>query len=122
MLAVFQVGKSEVHSIEVFSSLLFGREIVKVDGEEIINKKKFPIWFTDHMQFEIGNEEEHRVELKYNVLTLSSRAYVDGRLYVGCLFPQVVGYNAFILAIIALVISIIALVVTLRVFQVNTIR
>ena len=101
MLAVFQVGKSEVHSIEVFSSLLFGREIVKVDGEEVINKKKFPIWFRDYMQFEVGDEEKKQVELKYNTLTFSSKAYVNGKLHVGCLFPQVVGYNALIVATVA---------------------
>jgi hypothetical protein len=102
MLAVFQVGKSEVHSIEVFSSLLSGRDIVKVDGEEIINKKKFSIWFTDYMEFEVGDEEKDRVELKYNTLIFSSKAYVNGKLCVGCLFPQIVGYNALIVATVAL--------------------
>ena len=103
MLAVFQVGKNEVHSIEVFSSFLSGREIVKVDGVEVINKKKFPIWLTDYMQFEVGDEEKNQVELKYNVSTFSSRAYVNGRLHVGCLFPQVVGYNALMVATAALI-------------------
>ena len=107
MLGTFQVGKDELHFVEVFSSLFFGKEIVKVDGEEFINKKKFPIWFTDHMEFEIGNNEKHQVELKYNTLKFSSKVYVDGKLHVGCLFPQVVGYNAFIFALFALIVAVI---------------
>ena len=107
MLAVFQVGKSEFHSIEVFSSLVFSREIVKVDGEEIINKKKFPIWLSDHMQFEVGDKEKHQIELKYNTWSLSSKVYVDGKLYVGCLFPQVIGHNALILATLAFILAMI---------------
>jgi hypothetical protein len=107
MLAVFQVGKSEVHTVEVYSSLTSGKEIVKVDGEEVINKKKFPIWFTDYMQFEVGEEEKYNVELKYNAMTFSSRVYVNGQLHIGCLFPQVAGCNAIIIAYIALAVTLI---------------
>lgn len=108
MIAVFQVGKSEVHTIEVYSSLFFAREIIKVDGIEVINKQKFPFWLTDYMQFEVGEEEKNLVELKYNTMIFRSRAYVNGKLHVGCLFPQVAGYNAYIIATIALIVALLA--------------
>ena len=102
MLAVFQVGNSEVHSVEVYSSLNFPRQIVKVDGEEIINNKGFSIWLRNHVQIEVGDQEKHQIEFKFNIFTLSSRVYVDGKLYVGCLFPQIIGYTALIIAIFSL--------------------
>ena len=103
MLAAFQVGNSEVHSIEVSLSTFFARHTVKVDGEEIINKKGFSNWPRNHVQFEVGDQEKHQIELKYNILALSSRVYVDGKLYVGCLFPQLIGYTALIIAIYSLI-------------------
>ena len=107
MLATFQVGDIEKHHVQVYSRFLGipGLEVISVDGLEILRKRKSPIWLTDHLEFEVGHSERHRVELRYNTLTLSSQAYVDGRLHVGCLFPQVIGFNAIILAILALLIS-----------------
>jgi len=104
MIAVFQVGQKEMHSIEVFSYFFSGKDIIKVDGKEIINKRSFR--FTDKMKFEVDNEEKHIIEIKYNALTFKSMAYVDNKLLVGCLFPQIAGYNAFILAMIALLFAI----------------
>jgi hypothetical protein len=107
MLASFQVGEIEKHHVEVYSRF-FGipaLEVVTVDGVEVLRKTKFPIWLTDHLQFEIGDRERHTVELRYNTLSLTSRAYVDGRLHIGCLFPQVIGYNALILASLAFLLA-----------------
>ncbi|MHC5040161.1 MAG: hypothetical protein ACYTHM_22875 [Planctomycetota bacterium] len=105
MLAVFSVGNEEVHRIEVFSSYWTGRDIVKVDGEVVVDKKKSPVWFSEHIHFEVGEKEKHRIDLHFNAITLRSQAYVDDALHVGCLFPQVPGYQAMMIAIIALAIA-----------------
>jgi hypothetical protein len=91
-----------------------GLEVITVDGVEVLRKRKPPIWLTDHLEFEVGHDERHHVELRYNTLFLSSQAYVDGRLHVGCLFPQVIGYNALILAILAFFVSAFALLKQLK--------
>ena len=109
MLAVFRVGKQEIHTVEVFSSFWRGKEIVKVDGKVVISKQKLPIWFTDHMHFEVGEAEIHEVDLKYSAVRLSSRAYVDKELYVGCLFPEVIAWNAILISLLALTLGALAL-------------
>jgi hypothetical protein len=106
MIAVFQVGTSEQHSIEVLYSYWTGREVVKVDGIVVLQKQ---IWFSDRVAVEVGSLEKHQVELVCNTLTMTSQAYVDGRLHVGCLFPQVAGYHAMILAVIGQLVAIVAL-------------
>jgi hypothetical protein len=98
MLADFEVGVNEVHRVEVFSSFLGGKEIVKVDGVQVLDKRKFPLWITDEMQFEVGDEEKHFIVLKYNAVTMKSEVYVDDALHVERLFPQVIRYNIIILA------------------------
>jgi len=56
MQAIFQVGNNEVHTVNVYSSMVpSGKHIVKVDGKEVINKTQPIIWFSEEMQFEIGD-------------------------------------------------------------------
>lgn len=104
MKASFTVGPQNKHHVEVFSSYWWGKDIVKVDGVKVHEKQKFLIWLTDDIQFDIG-DEKHKVELKYNTVLMKSEAYLNGRLHVGCLFPQIIGYNAMLIAVLALILS-----------------
>jgi len=95
MRATFEVDR---HHIEILSTFWTSLEVVLVDGKEVLRKRKLPFWLFDRLTFAAG---EHQVELRYNALLMRSEAYVDGRLKVGCLFPQVLGYNALVISLIA---------------------
>jgi hypothetical protein len=108
MVAVFQVGDAEKHSVEVFSSFWKSRDIVMVDGVVVLQKYRPLIWFKDRVSFQVGEKEKHHVELVYSAIAMTSQAYVDGQLYIACLFPQVPGYNALGLALLAVAMAVLA--------------
>ena len=95
MLAVLNVGEDEKHVVEVEISWWSGLEIIRVDGKEVHRRRSFRLWA--RIPLLVGDKEEHRVELTFNTLMMSSRAFVDGMLLRRCLFPQVIIYNLFLL-------------------------
>ncbi len=83
MDTTFSVGTEEKHIIKVHWSLLTGRIIVMADDSEIARSENiFSRW--NHLQFKIGNREEHQIEVrtKYDYIAFSARIelFVDGEL------------------------------------------
>ena len=102
MLAVLNVGEDEKHVVEVERSYWSGLRIVRVDGKEIDRQRSFRPW--SRFAFRVGDREEHRVELAFNLL--SARASVDGMLFRRSLFPQDVVYNVFLLLGVFLIVAV----------------
>ena len=79
-----EVGINEKHLIEFNFNQLFGRAVLKVDGEVVFKKAR---WFseplTDRYEFEIGQFEPVRVRIeKERKLLIGSkyRVFLDQRL------------------------------------------
>lgn len=105
MQNVFQVGNQETHRVEVDQSMIGRVLTVKVDDKVVVVNKTKPLKFAYIIPFSIGVDEIHNAELRVNYLTSKYEAYVDGKLYVAYLFPQAIGYNAFLLATMAFIMS-----------------
>ncbi len=92
--AVFEVGTSERHVVEVFLSQ-FGTEVYAVDDVEVLRLKSMSVRGT--RQFEVGQSERHLVEVKLDMMpswkcfaapNWTAEVYVDGQLMVAELFPE----------------------------------
>jgi len=78
---VFSVGKEEKHEVEVSKSFLLGRLVVKVDGEEKVNKIIWYIrWFplTSPFIIPIGEREKHELIVRPRSFG-RLKIYVDGK-------------------------------------------
>jgi len=112
MITVFQVGNKETHRIEVEQPFSGRNMTVKVD-DVIVAKHAYAypplLQLLRHpsftIQFSCGVNEPHKVELRINHLAFKYEAYLDDKIIIGCLFPEVVGYNAFGLAVAAFVLA-----------------
>ncbi len=106
MRAILLLGKENQDRLEVFSSYWGGSEEVKFNDEIIYKKKrKIPIWFTQKIELELKGVENYRLSLDYNCLIMKSKLFIDGKLYKDCLFPQMIAYNALLIAILTLILS-----------------
>ena len=105
MQNVFQVGNQETHRVEVEQPFIGRVLTVKVDDKVVVSHKTKPFRFAYIIPFSIGVDEIHNAELRVNYLTSKYEAYVDGKLYVAYLFPQAIGYNAYLLALMAFIMS-----------------
>ena len=113
MIAAFQVGSKETHRVEVHQPFIGTTMTIMVD-DVVIAKHKPPYGIYSYTyRFSCGVNEAHEIELRINYYTFKYEAYLDGKIFIGCLFPQAVGYNALGLAIMANVIAAIALVMAL---------
>jgi hypothetical protein len=93
--ALFEVGKEEPHTVEVFLSM-WGSEIYAVDGAEVLRKISFE--WRGIREFSVGVVERHEVRIRYDLLPTWSaafspaewiaEAYVDGVLVVPDLIPD----------------------------------
>jgi hypothetical protein len=93
--AIFEVGTDERHVVEVFLGMS-GLEVYVVDGIEVLRVWSYSIRAT--RRFEVGNAERHTVEVRLDSMPnwkslLSPRewiaeAYVDGKLVVPDLVPD----------------------------------
>lgn len=118
MLNVFQVGNQEIHRIEIDQPFVGRVLTVKVDDKVIVTHKANPFKFGHEIPFSVGVDEIHNVELRINYLASKYEAYVDGKLLVGNMFPQAIGYNAFLLAQMAFILSLCSCLAILIVFMV----
>jgi len=103
MITTFQVGNNEKHRVEVVQPFIGRKMIVKVDDTVVAEHVSPPQSFV--VRFSCGKEEVHQIELSINYVTFKYEAYLDGKIIVGCLFPQAAAYNALGIAIMALVLS-----------------
>jgi hypothetical protein len=105
MLNIFQVGNREIHRVEI-DQPFFGTTLsIKVDDKVVLKRKSKPFQLAFHVPFSLGLDEVHNVELHINYLTFKYEVYLDGQLFIPYLFPQVVGYNAFGLAVMAYIMA-----------------
>lgn len=84
MKFVIEVGTQDKHLIEFTFNQLLGQSLLKVDGREVFNKKR---WFSepvvDSYDMEISGAESIRLRIvKQRKLLVASRysVYVDNRL------------------------------------------
>lgn len=99
MIAVLHVGQSERHVVEVFVSYWSGSTVITVDGQEVLRTRPFSSLFkwNERRRFEVGESEKTTVEIVYsNPFMSPGKVYVNGCLHNGCLFPQVIAYNAYL--------------------------
>ena len=105
MLNVFQVGNQETHRVEIDQPFIGRLLTVRVDDKVVVTHKANPLKFSHTIPFSIGVDEIHNAELRINYLASKYEAYLDGKLFIANLFPQAIGYNAFILAQMAFVMA-----------------
>ena len=113
MIAVFQIGDKEHHRVEVEQPMLGRQMAVKVDDKIAVTHSARYGQFSYTIPFSVGNAERHDVEIRFNYLTFKYEVYVDGKVFIGCLFPQAVGYNAFFMALLALLWAVFGFIVTI---------
>lgn len=119
MIAVLHVGQSETHVIEVFTSYWTGSDVITVDGQEVLRTKPFAMLlkWNQRLAFEVGESEKHTVAIVYSNPLSTGKAYVNGRLHTGCLFPQALAFNAYLWSIGAFFFTV--LIVALMAWKTN---
>jgi len=91
----FEIGRNIKHKISIFCSI-FGLEIYKVDGKEILKTRSFAV--RGNQKFTISdNENKYEIEIKYDMLPKAkswlfpenwiAQVYVNGELLVSDLTP-----------------------------------
>lgn len=111
MLYVFQVGNQETHRVEINQPFIGRVLTVRVDDKIIVSHKSKPFQLEYTVPFPVGIDETHNVELRISYLMAKYEAYVDDKLFVANMFPQAIGYNAFILAQMAFIMSVLSCVI-----------
>lgn len=87
MHAKFQIGERETHVIEVLC-LWNGAETIKIDGKEIWRTPAFRLKFSSTINFSVGRQEVHSVTIKLRPFTPMAQVFVDDKLVIKQLFPQ----------------------------------
>jgi hypothetical protein len=111
MLYVCQVGNQETHRVEIDQPFIGRVLTVRVDDKAVVTHKSRPFQFEYTIPFSVGVDEAHNIELRINYLMAKYEVYVDGKLFVANMFPQAIGYNAFLLALMAFTMSLLACVI-----------
>lgn len=92
----FEIGRHIKHKISIFYSI-FGLEIYKVDGKEILKKRSFAV--RGNRKFTISdNDGNYEIEIKYDMLpkvkswlfpeNWIAQVYVNGTLFISDLAPS----------------------------------
>lgn len=85
MHSKFQVGEREIHIVEIFCSST-GTEAFQLDGQEIWRSRRFKLSST--INFPVGIQEVHSVTIKLRPFAPMAQAFVDGKLVIDQLFPE----------------------------------
>jgi sporulation protein YlmC with PRC-barrel domain len=92
----FEIGQGTKHKVNILYSI-FGLEIYKVDGKEIMRKRSFSI--RGNRKFAIANNENnYEIEIKYDMVPKIkswifpgdwiAQVYVNGNLFISGLTPS----------------------------------